>query len=108
MKVKRSKKCRTINNESGEASSDKPSENDSAYRPPSSAKIPRLSAATPKTRHQTEHLFDQFAQKLMTFVKQNDPHLQKPFKQACGIVASKRVELTKANIKDIVSSLNDN
>ena len=109
MKLKRSKEiAEQSDNESGEASSDEPSEKDSAYCPPRSAKMARIPESTPKTRHQTEHLFDQFAQKMLKFVKQGDPHLEKPFKQACGIIASKRVKLTKANIKDIVSSLNLN
>ena len=109
LKLQKSKKnAEHSDNESDEASSDEPAEKDSAYCPPRSAKIARIPEATPKTRHQTEHLFDQFAQKMMKFVKQCDPHLEKPFKQACGIIASKRVKLTKANIKDIVSSLNLN
>ena len=109
MKLKRSKKiAEQSDNESCEASSDEPSEKNSAYGPPRSAKMARIPESTPKTRQQTEHLFDQFAQKMLKFVKQGDPHLEKPFKQSCGIVVSKRVKLTKANIKDIVSSLNLN
>lgn len=83
-------------------------DNDSVYKPPRSVKINRIPESNKKTRAKTEQMFDDFAKKMIKFTKKAEPHIEKPYRQACAIVASKRVKLSKANVRDIVASLNLN
>ena len=45
---------------------------------------------------------------MMKFTKNTDFALQKQYKHACGMAASKRVKLSKSNIRDIVKNMNLN
>ena len=94
--------------DSDQASVDTRTGKDSIYRPPRQLKVERIPSGNKKTRAQTEELFDSFAKKMMKFTKNTDFALQKQYKHACGIVASKRVKLSESNIRDIVKNMNLN
>ena len=105
---KRTKNSTESDDDSEQASVDTRAEKDSIYKPPRHLKVERIPSGNKKTRAQTEELFDNFAKKMMKFPKSTDFALEKQFKHACGVVASKRVKLSKSNIRDIVGNMNLN
>ena len=105
---KRTENSTESHDDSDQASVDTRTEKDSFYRPPRHLKVERIPSGNKKTRAQTEELFDNFAKKMMKFTKNTDFALQKQYKHACGMVASKRVKLSKSNIRDNVKNMNLN
>ena len=105
---KRTENSTESDDDSDQASVDTRTKKDSVYRPPRHLKVERIPSGNKKTRAQTEELFDNFAKKMMKFTKNTDFALQEQYKHACGMVASKRVKLSKSNIRDIVENMNLN
>ena len=105
---KRTENSTESDDDSDQASVDTRTEKVSIYRPPRHLKVERIPSGNKKTRAQTEELFDNFAKKVMKFTKNTHFALQKQYKHACGMVASKRVKFSKSNIRDIFKNMNLN
>ena len=111
-KSEKRKKVKKVSkkNENSESETDDDSEidgdgNDKEFLPPRNAKVVKIEDTNIKTRMKNEELYDEIARKLLKFSNRKSFPLEKEYKRACRMVASKRAKLSKGNVKDIVNEL---